>query len=314
MKPFGYVAIVVAAMIAAFAYALRTDGIFACSASGYEHNVYLAYCNSAAYGDYDHGAFWFGLEPETRRRATAADVLFLGSSRMQMGFSTRATQEWFDGIGRSFYLLGFTYTENAVFAGALLPKLAPTASAYVINADGFFDDRVTPPTAELVDDGAASRHRRKRLWQYPHKALCGAFLALCGHQLSFFRKRENGSWTFVGDDPSMEPASIADAPAADQDLLGKRIALAEALLQSLPVQRRCVFFTAIPWARTPSAEAAAIADAIGVKLVLPPTQDLRTFDGSHLDRPSAERWSADFFAAIDSDIRACLEPRLSNVP
>ena len=301
-------------MAVAFAYVLRTNGVFACSASGYGPNVYLAYCNSTAYGDYDHGAFWFGLEPETRQRAASANVLFLGSSRMQMGFSTRATREWFDAIGRSFYLLGFTYTENAVFSGKLLPTLTPAASAYVINADGFFDDRVTPPTADLLDDDAASRHRRKRLWQYPHKALCGVVDALCGHDLSFFRKRDDGSWTFVGNDPSMEAGGIADAPATSPELLRKRIALAEAWLQTLPVQRRCVFFTAIPWAQTPQAEAAAIAEAVGVKLVVPRTQDLRTFDGSHLDGPSAERWSADFFAAAGSDLRACVEPPLSKVP
>ena len=88
VRPALYLVILVFSLLAALGYKLRTDGVFACPASGYGSDHYLAYCQTGGYGDYDHGAFWFGLEPEAQRAATDADVLFLGNSRMQFAFST----------------------------------------------------------------------------------------------------------------------------------------------------------------------------------------------------------------------------------
>src|SRR5688500_17401087 len=80
-----YCLIIAVVALAAFAYSLRYQGIFSCQASGYGADRYLAYCQATSYSDYDHGAFWFGLEPEAVDAARNADVLFLGNSRMQFG-------------------------------------------------------------------------------------------------------------------------------------------------------------------------------------------------------------------------------------
>ena len=139
LRPLAYAAIVVAVACAAFAYELRTNGIFACRAAGYSQDTYLAYCNSLSYGDYDHGALWFDFEPETRKLAAAAEVLFLGSSRMEFAFSTAVTEKWFAKQRLSYYLLGFSHTENVTFVEPLLASISPRAGAYVINIDGFFE-------------------------------------------------------------------------------------------------------------------------------------------------------------------------------
>jgi hypothetical protein len=62
--------------------------IFACKASGYPSDRYISYCGATEYGDYEHGAFWFDLEPVAELSAANADVIFLGNSRTQFGFST----------------------------------------------------------------------------------------------------------------------------------------------------------------------------------------------------------------------------------
>ncbi len=74
-----------------FVYKLRVEGIFACPASGYGSNAYVSDCTATSYGDYDHGAFWFGLEPQAQRAAAEADVLVVGSSRLQFAFGGFAT-------------------------------------------------------------------------------------------------------------------------------------------------------------------------------------------------------------------------------
>jgi len=307
VRPSLYIVIVIAAVLAAFVYDLRTKGIFACPGAGYANDSYLANCNSAGYGEYDHGAWWFDLEPVARRRADDAEVLFLGSSKMQFGLSTSATAAWFDEHDLRYYLLGFAYTENVIFAAPLLAKLSPSAAAYVVNADGFFDDRETPPVVEIFHGGAlASPYRRKLLWQYPHRILCGTFSRLCGSGLAFFRSRDHGTWTLQGTD-ALVPTNVQDVAIKDAARLERSVALAEEFVAKLPVERRCVFLTVVPSVETPRAEATTIADALGVKLLAPRADDSRTFDGSHLDVASAERWSREFFDLAGPEIRGCLD-------
>jgi hypothetical protein len=59
---------------------------------------------------------------------------------------------------------------------------------------------------------------------------------------------------------------------------------------------------------TKSGTAKAIANALGLSLIAPELPGLNTFDGSHLDRPSAERWSQAFLKEASPRIRDCLDP------
>jgi hypothetical protein len=115
------------------AYSLRKYGIFSCQVSGYALDGYLSYCGATSYGDYDHGAIWFGFEPAATTAAANAQVPFLGNSRMQFAFSSKATPESFSSLAESYYLLGFSHFENYTFELPLLRKLHPRAKVYVIN-------------------------------------------------------------------------------------------------------------------------------------------------------------------------------------
>jgi hypothetical protein len=305
-SPLLYVALVAAVALAVFVYDVRTSGIFACSSAAHEPGRYLAYCNSGVYNDYDHGAFWFGLEPEAGGAAQGADALFLGTSRMQFAFSSDATRKWFAARSARFYLLGFSYSENVSFTGPLLEKLAPQARVYVINTDRFFETDLTEPAIDVVQrDAAESRYRRKQVWQTPHRLLCGTVPAICGNQVGFVRTIADGTWTLQGSD-GLQPGGMAAAPPRNEKQIAQRVAAAEAFVASLPVERDCVILTVAPSSATPWDEATAVADALGVSLFAPRIDDLRTFDDSHLDKPSAERWSTQFFAAADEQIGRCL--------
>jgi hypothetical protein len=62
----------------------------------------------------------------------------------------------------------------------------------------------------------------------------------------------------------------------------------------------------VPYVKTKVREVNALANALGRELVMPEVEGLETFDGSHLDRPSAERWSQAFFRAAGPQILRCL--------
>ncbi len=190
-RPALYIAIILAVIMGSYAYKLRTEGIFSCPADGYAATWYLSYCHTPGYGDYEHGAFWFGLEPSLQDSVAHADVLFLGNSRMQLALSTATTADWFAAASARHYLMGFGYGENVAFARELLRKFKPQAKIYVINIDRFFESFETVPAKTVLRDQAAPlRYEVKHLWQLVHRPICRALPAACGKHYVIFRSRD----------------------------------------------------------------------------------------------------------------------------
>jgi len=315
-RPGLYAAILVVVILAATAYKLRRDGLFACEASGYGSNGYVAYCQATAYGDYDYGAFWYGLEPAASSAAKNADVLLVGNSRTQFGLSTNAVQRWFESHATKYYLLGFAYNGNMAFAGPLLQRLKPRAKFYVVSVDLFFRATPTPPAQEVMRDSSAVlvRYHEKQFWQSIHRATCSRVAALCRHESAYYRDRANGSWVEFGGREIFKTAPVVYSDTLDRETLAGDVALGRGFVSRLPVSQDCILLTVIPkgpaFTGTNLGTARAIANALGLHFVSPEVAGLRTFDGSHLDRPSAERWSTAFIQEAGPFIQKCLtQPR-----
>jgi hypothetical protein len=303
-----YSCIVLLTALGSYGLWARKHSIFACVANGYTADRYIAYCDATGYGDYEHGAFWFGLEPSAQNSAKDADVLFLGNSRVQYAFSTAATADWFSQASVPYYLLGFTYYDGVSFAEALLHRIRPKAKVYVINLDDFFSSWESPPAKEVMNDsGARSHYEAKRLWQRAHERICKTVAAICGRNYAIFRSRETGAFSFSRGSysPTAKPVSY-DQNISD-DVVKSSTVAAISFLSYLPVQEGCVILTTIPTAGTKIGNVSAIAAALHKDLVTPEIDGLETFDGSHLDQPSAERWSQAFFQAAGPEIHSCLE-------
>lgn len=305
-RPTAYVTIVCLCLLVAFVYKVRIDGAFACPASGYGSDAYLSDCTASNFGDYDHGAFWFGLEPRAQHAASQAEVLFIGSSRLQFALSGADRERWFSALGISHYLLGFSYSETVSYFDPLLAKLQPHAKVYVLNVDRLFEDRVTAPTEQLLHShDARQRYEEKRNWQAIHARVCGAVPALCGHAIGVYRARTDGSWRRVGSAP-FAGQSTSDGKPSNVERWDRYAALAEAFVARLPVSRGCVILTLVPTVQTKRAEAQAIAAKLGMPLISPQLDGLSTFDGSHLDEASATRWSNAFLQAAGQQLRQCV--------
>ena len=304
-----YICVLLVASVGAYGYWVRTHTIFACQGNGYSAERYLAYCNGANYAEYEHGAFYFNLEPLIEDSVRNADVLFLGNSRLQVAFSTVPTAQWFSANSARYYLLGFSYYENAFFEGLLLHKIHPHARVYVINVDDFFDKSQSVPVQMILHDPKArDKYKLKRFWQDVHERVCGTFAALCGHQFVIFRSRVNGTYHTEGAvGPKEVPVSYD--PLDDKNADGSSIAAAIDFLSRF-TQGKCVILTVVPYVGTKMGTAEAIAKGVGLNLVTPGVIDgLNTYDGYHLDQPSAQRWSQAFFQAAGPEIRSCLENR-----
>jgi hypothetical protein len=305
-RPSAYLCIVLVAILSGFMFQLRSRTIFSCQADGYNADRYLAYCNGAGYADYEHGAFWFDLEPAAREFAQASEVLFLGNSRMEVAFSTDATANWFAAESTRYYLLGFSYNANMLLAQELLRKIQPRAKAYVINVDDFFYKTESPPMKTVLHDPKARElYEEKHRWQQVHEPICRTLPILCGNNYVIFRSRQTGAYTKKTDKEQI--AAVSYDQAVDPNIVHNNTAAAVDFLSRLSVQRQCVILTMVPTVETKIGNVTAIADALGVNLTTPERSlVLRTFDGSHLDKASAEVWSQAFFRAASTKIRGCL--------
>ncbi len=305
-RPALYILCVVLSAVAGFAYRFRADSIFSCQASGYSADNYLGYCDGGSYGDFEHGAVQFDLEPSIRTSAADADVLFLGNSRLQIGFSTQATAKWFAAAGDRYYLMGFNSFENVIFTQALLRRIRPQAKAYVINVDDFFVAAESPPArAVLHDPTARRRYEVKQLWQQAHAALCKAMPRLCGNSFATYRSRSTGAYVIEGA-LTAKPGLVSYDPAVDVDVVQSSVAIGREFLAH-DAAGKCVILTMVPFGQTKIGDAGAIAEGLGLPLIAPRVAgELGMFDGIHLEAPSAERWSEAFFAAAGPAIRSCL--------
>ena len=306
-RPTIYILLLLGACASSYLYKLRVDNIFSCQASGYTSDRYLAYCDATTYGDYDHGAFWFDLEPAAEMSAANADIIFLGNSRMQFAFSTTATTRWL--ASARYYLLGFLGSENSIFARALLHKLQPKAKVYVIAIDDFFEPSERPIAKTVLHAGAGRpRYEVKRVLQFVHKAICMKLNTICGDGVVVFRSRQTGAFNMP---QTSKFKGLARPVSYDQQIdehaIDDAIAIGRAFLSELPVKPECVIFTAIPTVGTKLRVANAIASGLGKMLVVPEYLDgLQTIEGVHLDRASAERWSEAFFRTAGPQIQKCL--------
>jgi hypothetical protein len=305
-RPAVYICVVLGAVLIAFGYTLRKNSLFSCPATLYSSDRYIAYCNGAGYADYEHGAIWFDLEPPAQVSARNADVLFIGNSRLQFAFSTTATAGWFSAASARYYLLGFAYYENVVFTEALLQRILPHAKVYVINVDDFFNRSETPPAKMVMrDPNGRERYEGKRLWQRAHERICKRFSMFCGNQYAYFRSRETGAYTKRVVRETVAPVSYDEV--VDQDVVSSNVAAANDFLSHLPVKQKCIILTNVPTVETKIGNTNAIARALGQELIAPEVPGVQTFDRSHLDQPSAERWSRAFFEIASSRIRSCLD-------
>jgi hypothetical protein len=308
-----YILILFAAFAAAFVHRARNNTIFACT-PGYSSDKYLSYCGASDYGDYEHGAFWFGLEPVAEQSAARADVLFLGNSRTQIGFSTTATAQWFSSASASYYLLGFALWENSIFEQELLRRLKPRAKVYIINIPDFFQP-FEAPVAKIImhEPGARARYVTKRYLQFIHRAICTRLTSICGHIPATYRSRQTGMWSLV----DLNAPKVSKHPVSyDKDIYRREIddsvAIGQQFLSELGARPECVILTAVPYTGTKVGVANAIATGLDKVLVLPEQLgDLQTFDGNHLDAASAERWSEAFFKTAGPQIEKCLGERSS---
>ena len=288
--------------------------IFRCDASGYSDIHYLSYCADPAYGDYEHLAFYSGLEPDAVRHLKEAEIIFMGNSKVRRAFSSKAVPAFFDPFGLRTYNLGFGYGEYDVFPRALIQKYQLTPRVLIINADYFFYNSMSIAAKNAVADvegGVNFAVQLKKIVQAWHRDFCGTsdksklFEMICqNNTVSLFRSRVDGETIFLNIDesPKIPAAFVEPPPPLDVNIY---IENAKRFLAGINIEPRCVFLTVIPSLHTDRRIAEALAAEFQLSYVETGVTSYMTYDGNHLTPESAEAWVSEFLKIAGSNIVSC---------
>jgi ferredoxin len=274
---------------------------------------FLAYCRSVRYGDYEHGALYYGLEPKARESIRAAQVLFIGSSRIQAALAANAVREYFRARGIRYFVMGFGYGDVSAFEQPLMERSSASPKLIVINADPFFvpPNILSEPAKEAIEGGPGYLWRllSKMAFQRVHRIICRAVPLCPESEPSIFRSATDGQWNWVG--PYTEEREVPVDQEFKERLSESEIEhakpIGEMFLNRIGLDRRCVVLTGTPNSALNSTEVAEVlATALHTRFLAPKIDGLGTIDGGHMNSRSAELWSAAFLEALTPIVNECL--------
>lgn len=291
-----------------------------CGVWGYKPGWFVGYCSNPKYGDYgdyDHGALFYGLETVAVNNAKQADVLIFGNSRTLFALPSDGTRPYFSKLGLSYFNLAFGHDERDHFPLRLAQKLELRPKLIIINVDPMFSGTMSHVGLNLIASplDVWLRYRAKWLLNKSHKRICETAPWLCGSQQgplgTFFRSEIDGGWGFYEVIPDSEGIPITEIKkqpmVISQETLAPFIDNARKFIDGLGFENKCVIFTGVPNSLVNSEEVALhIAKALNLFHAIPRISGLFTIDGSHFTTPSADRWREAFFNELQPILASCL--------
>lgn len=304
----------VATLILAALFKFSFTSSAGCDAFGGGTGKFMAYCDVDTHGHYDHAAYLFDLEEGLINHVRQANLIFLGSSRPQMAFSTTSLTDFvIHHPAIRPYLLSFGHDEQDLFSAAVLDRIKPTPALVVISADPFFAQVSSPHARQLLNHRGLEENnaRIKKFWHRISEAACDGQLPMvgrliCGSYNTVYRSVQDGRWIWHNERLGTIPVSELSPSSGDDAAIKAYASNAEAFLSRLPVDRRCVVLTYIPTTKGKPFIAEGIAARLGTPFIAPQLTSLTTSDGSHLDTASSERWSKAFLTELEPILASCL--------
>jgi len=205
-----------------------------CQSTGYANDHFLAYCDSQRYADYEHGALFYGLERSAIDSIRSAEVLFIGNSKLQAAFSTKAVRDYFNAISVRFFVMGFGYGDESTFSLAVLRKWGASPKILVINADPFFSDKISQPARDALEGRPAFLWRLalKLIFQRVHRAVCLAGSYVCPESDPSIFRNCDGACGLLEDEVDFSPGRRPIDARRHSSQFGKRGTLVRAIRSS----------------------------------------------------------------------------------
>ena len=312
----------VAAALAGWSFSLldRAANVMGCRQLADRADAFLAYCEAPQFGDFEHGAYYYGLVPKAVEQLRQADLLILGGSRVQFAFSTDAIRRRFHEQSIRFYTLGFGYGEAYEFPLTLIKNENLAPKALIIDAGQFFIHHLSLPGYNVSDERRHFWRRFLAWYDYQFKMVftemqpgfCALMGAACMENYgAIYRSVADGTWiwrnVFQAPDTPARPIDGSSPQYYPTDQVADGQSCASELFKAAHVAHDCVILTAVPNSIS-DAEAYAIemGRVLDVRVIVPHLEGLATIDGAHMTATSAERWSEAFLKKLGPDIQRCV--------
>ena len=283
-----------------------------CRTGEYSADKFLAYCRKPTFGDYEHGAIYYGLDSKMIEHLRQADVVMVGDSEMLMAFSEDNVDRFFRERGIKYFLLGFGYGESSDFALALFKKFQLNPRLVIIDTDPFFRRYLSEPAKEVMSNSELSlvKYQAKQISQAYYLRFCSYFPSACEqiHQ-SIYRSVSTGRWYwhYTHAAPDLTKPFGRDIPAPDPALMVDGALVGKDFFSEIPLNRHCVILTGVPTPEYDTAPVANIlAEKLGTAVVNVSVDNLATIDRGHLNAISAKRWSTVFLSQIEGYLANCV--------
>jgi hypothetical protein len=271
-----------------------------------DDSYYLAHDRG---GHVDHHVLYHATDPVALAHMRAADVLFLGNSRLMFALDRGALQEFFKKIGLTYYVLGFGHTEQDDFPARIIEKFDLRPSVVVVNADGFFWDTQSDWAAKTVQESWFDAWKLQFESEAAHlvrRRLHAAFpqyvdLQRGMREVVIYRSRLDGTWFVANEFDEGQPFSW---PSEDRHEPSERsLEAAKAFKRELESRGAQLILALVPSPLTSIHRAQVLASHVGVPLVAPTVDGLTTVDGSHLSTASSWRFERAFFGELGDLLR-----------
>jgi hypothetical protein len=284
----------------------RVDAVAA--AQGPDHvDFYLA---NGRGGHVDHHVLFFGLDDTAIAHLRAADVLFLGNSRLMFAMDPAVFGPFFEARGLKPYVMGFGFREADAFPLAVMRRLDLRPRLVVVNADGFFGGGLSDWAEEVVRDTPFEA----RKWQWESESAHGAarvihqlvpnWLELLGRpgfpdRTGFIahRSRTDGSWLVSsareGPRETILPSDLAVPEPGRHEFSGARRFKAE-----LDARGARLVLMLVPTPERMGGSPVRLAETLGVPFVDAGVAGLSSKDNSHLDAESAPHFTRALLEAL----------------
>jgi hypothetical protein len=273
-----------------------------CSKSLDQTKYFLTSCNRNSLG---HQAYFLNLEPGLMETVKTADVLFIGNSRLASAFRAPVLREFFNSKNSSFFVLNFPgTTSNFIFEIFKKYKLKP--SLVVINNDYIFKEVRNGREASLINDEVITRSlyvveyylinilidlRKNHYFQ--------KWLDIGAKNLkpNYFESRDNGMERIVNEPMAQKKiiqtkteTNLDNLPSAQRNIIKSSIVRGMPFIRWLRQNNVQVIFTQVPYGGAEPSINYHMSKKLGITSIVPQVEELYTYDNSHLNYESAQRW------------------------
>lgn len=253
-------------------------------------------------GHLDHHVLFHGIDATAIRHLKAADVLFVGTSRMMFALRSRVLTPWAAVNGLNYYALGFGHRDGDEWVLEIIRRHDLRPKLVVANVDGFFGRPRSEWANRVRRDSAFGARKLQLEGEFGHEFrraihrvipnwidLFGRPGFPFGNEFIAYRSRVNGVWSVS---PWPEPAMAAPAADFRAEPVGNRIGdPARAFKSEMDRRGARLVLTHVPTPDPSGGNPVALGAMLGVPVVGLDVDGLTSHDGSHLSEDSAAQWS-----------------------